>query len=90
MTPMKNNRTAHTATNTSCPLDLLRDPKRATVSVSQAAAILGVAKSTAHAAYKQTGYLSPGVPVMQVGRRYTVSVFHLRAALGMTDPDGDL
>lgn len=68
------------------PLDLLRDPTRATVSISQAALILGVAKSTAHAAYKATGYLSPGVPVMQVGRRYTVSVFHLRAALGMDDP----
>lgn len=74
-------------TQPASPLDLLRDPTRATVSVSQAALILGVAKSTAHAAYKQTGYLSPGVPVMQVGRRYTVSVFHLRAALGMADPE---
>lgn len=68
------------------PLDWLRDPTRATVSISQAALILGVAKSTAHAAYKATGYLCPGVPVMQVGRRYTVSVFHLRAALGIDDP----
>lgn len=75
-------------TPTTNPLDLLRDPCRATVSVSQAAEILGVAKSTAHAAYKVTGYLSPGVPVMRIGRRYTVSVFHLRAALGMDDPDG--
>lgn len=66
---------------------LLRDPTRCTVSVSEAAAILGVAKSTAHAAYKQTGYLSPGVPVMQVGRRYVVSTYHLRAALGMPDPE---
>jgi hypothetical protein len=64
-------------------MELLLDPTRATVSVSQAAAILGVAKSTAHAAYKSTGYLSSGVPVMQIGRRYAVSVFHLRAALGM-------
>lgn len=77
-----------TVPETQNPLDLLRDPHRATVSVSQAAVILGVAKSTAHAAYKVTGYLSPGVPVMRIGRRYTVSVFHLRAVLGMDDPDG--
>ena len=66
---------------------LLRDPARCTVSVSQAAAILGVAKSTAHAAHKTTGYLAPGLPVTQVGRRYVVSTFHLRAVLGMPDPD---
>lgn len=75
-----------TSVHPQSPLDLLRDPNRATVSVSQAADILGVAKSTAHNAYRATGYLSPGVPVMRVGRRYTVSVFHLRAALGMDDP----
>jgi hypothetical protein len=80
-----------TTSYTSIPalVALLRDPNRLTVSVSQAAALLGVAKSTAHAAYKATGYLSPGVPVMPVGRRYVVSTFHLRAALGMPDPTGD-
>lgn len=74
---------------TTAPMDLLRDPTRATVSISQAAAILGVAKSTAHAAYKATGFLSPGVPVMQIGRRYAVSVFHLRTALGIEEPVSD-
>lgn len=79
---------------TTNPLALLQDPARVTVSVSQAAQILGIAKSTAHNAYKTTGYLCAGVPVMQVGRRCVVSVFYLRAALGMTeqgsnDPQGN-
>lgn len=72
------------------PLDLLRDPNRVTVSVSQAAQILGIAKSTAHAAYKATGYLAAGVPVVQVGRRCVVSVFYLRSALGIDEPGNDL
>jgi hypothetical protein len=75
---------------TTQPLDLLRDPNRVTVSVSQAAQILGIAKSTAHAAYKATGYLAAGVPVVQVGRRCVVSVFYLRAALGINDPANSL
>lgn len=72
--------------STNNPLDLLLDPTRVTVSVSQAAQILGIAKSTAHSAYKSTGYLCAGVPVMQVGRRCVVSVFYLRAALGIGEP----
>jgi hypothetical protein len=67
-------------------MTLLLDPARVTVSVSQAAQILGIAKSTAHSAYKSTGYLCAGVPVMQVGRRCVVSVFYLRAALGIAEP----
>lgn len=72
--------------STNNPMDLLLDPTRVTVSVSQAAQILGIAKSTAHSAYKSTGYLCAGVPVMQVGRRCVVSVFYLRAALGIGEP----
>lgn len=68
------------------PLELLTDPRRVTVSVAQASAILGIARSTAHNAYKSTGQLSDGIPVMRVGRRYVVSVFLLRAALGIPDP----
>lgn len=68
------------------PLALLTDPARMTVSASQACAILGIAKSTGHHAYKATGQLADGIPVMKVGRRYVVSVFHLRAALGLPDP----
>jgi len=67
------------------PLQLLNDPARVTVSVSQAATILGVARSTAHNNYTRTGYLCDGVPVMRVGRRCVVSIAHLRHALGLAD-----
>ena len=69
------------------PIDLLTDPDLVSVSVSPAAAILGIAKSTASAAYRSTGFLLDGVPVVRVGKRCVVSVFHLRAALGMPEPD---
>lgn len=69
------------------PLDLLTDPDRVTVSISQAATILGIAKSTASASYRSTGFLLDGVPVLRVGKRCVVSVHHLRAALGMPEPD---
>ena len=67
------------------PVELLADPTRVTVSVSQAAAILGVAKSTAHNTYKTSGFLCAGVPVLRVGKRCVVSVAHLRTALGLDD-----
>jgi hypothetical protein len=66
--------------------ELLHDPGRVTVSVAQAAAILGIAKSTAHNAYRANGQLLDGVPVLRIGRRYVVSTSHLRAALGLPDP----
>lgn len=68
------------------PSELLSDPAIVTVSVSQAAEILGVARSTAHAHYKRTGELAPGVPVLRVGKRCVVSLAHLRAALGLPEP----
>jgi len=69
------------------PFDLLLDPKRVTISVSQAADVLGIAKSTAHNAYKETGVLMEGVPVLRVGKRRVVSVTLLRAALGYAEPE---
>jgi hypothetical protein len=69
------------------PFDLLLDPRRVTISVSQAADVLGIAKSTAHNAYKETGVLMEGVPVLQVGKRRVVSVTLLRAALGYAEPE---
>jgi hypothetical protein len=68
------------------PTDLLADPLKIAISVSQAAAILGVARTTALHAYKATGELIAGVPVHRVGRRCVVSTAHLRAALGLPDP----
>ena len=69
------------------PFDLLLDPKRVTISVSQAADVLGIAKSTAHNAYKESGVLMEGVPVLRVGKRRVVSVTLLRAALGYAEPE---
>ena len=61
---------------------LLQDPDRSTVTVSQAAAILGVSAATAHHAHRRSGYLIEGVPVLRCGRRCVVSTAHLRLALG--------
>ncbi len=61
---------------------LLDDPTRTTVTVTQAAAILGVSPATAHHANRRTGYLIDGVPVLRCGRRCVVSTAHLRIALG--------
>lgn len=65
------------------PAELLADPDLVTVSITEAAEILGVARSTAHAQYKRTGELVPNVPVLKVGKRCVVSLAHLRAALGL-------
>jgi hypothetical protein len=78
-------------TNTSTtpnPIELLTDPQRVTVTVSQAAAILGMAKSTAHKNYKRTGFLLNGdrVPVLVCGSRTIVAVAHLRQVLGIPEP----
>ena len=74
-------------TQSTQPFDLLLDPRRVTISVSQAADVLGIAKSTAHNAYKETGVLVEGVPVLRVGKRRVVSVTLLRAALGYAEPE---
>jgi len=63
-------------------LGLLDDPHRNTVTVTQAAEILGVSPATAHAAHRRNGYLMVGVPVLRCGRRCVVSTAHLRIALG--------
>ena len=74
-------------TQSTQPFDLLLDPGRVTISVSQAADVLGIAKSTAHNAYKESGVLMEGVPVLRVGKRRVVSVTLLRAALGYAEPE---
>lgn len=66
-------------------VEILHDPKTVAVSISQASEILGIAKSTAHNAYRQTGYLCAGVPVLRVGKRCIVPITYLRAALGLTE-----
>jgi hypothetical protein len=68
------------------PIDLLLDPTRLVVSLTEASFILGIAKSTGHNAYKATGLLMEGVPVLKVGKRRVVSTMKLRAALGIEEP----
>jgi hypothetical protein len=59
-----------------------------TVTVSQAAFILGISKSTAHKNFQDTGYLLNGsqIPVLVCGSRTIVSIEHLRNALGYPTP----
>lgn len=83
---METHNSPRTDQATPAPTDLLADPWKVTISVSQAAAILGVARTTALHAYQTTGELIAGVPVYRVGRRCVVSTAHLRAALGLPDP----
>jgi len=69
------------------PLQLLNDPHIVTVTVSQAAAILGIAKSTAFKAYKKTGFLlGDRVHVLVCGSRTIVSIADLRTALNYPQP----
>lgn len=74
------NTSEHSQTN------LLADPDRLTITVSEAAEILGVAISTAHHHHKTTGEIIPGVPVLRVGRRCLVPTAALRTALGLPEP----
>lgn len=70
------------------PFELLDDPTVVTVTVSQAAQILGISKSTAHKNYQMTGYLLNGnlIPVLSCGSRTIVSLEHLRKALNYPTP----
>lgn len=70
-------------------VELLHDPTTVAVSVAQASEILGIAKSTAHNAYRETGYLCAGVPVLRVGKRCIVPITYLRAALGISEVVND-
>lgn len=67
---------------------MLADPNRLTVSLTEAADILGISRSTAFYAANMTGQLTAGVPVIRIAtgsnrERRVVSTAHLRAALGI-------
>jgi len=66
--------------------DLLRDASVITVTVTQAAAIIGVSPAAAHRSHRRTGYILDGVPVLRVGRRCVVSTAALRRALSIPEP----
>ena len=65
------------------------DDTRLTVSLSQAAVLIGMAVSTACLAARTTGYLISGVPVIRIAgtkrARWVVSKDHLRSVLQRDD-----
>ncbi len=68
--------------------DVRTVPRPATVSVAEAAQLLGVGRSLAYELARWRGELAPGVPVVRVGeRRYRVPVRPLAAALGLTESE---
>ena len=69
------------------PRQLLADPERLTISVAQAAEVLGISRATASHAYRRTGYVTEGVRVLRIGKRCVVSTSELRKALGLPEPD---
>lgn len=64
----------------------LNDPNLVTLTIPQAAALLGVSRSTAFTACHANGHLMDGVPVIRIGRLCFVSAAHLRDALGIPHP----
>lgn len=71
--------------------EILTDPNRLTVTLTEAADILGIARSTAFYAALNSGQLMAGVPVLRIAtgsnrERRVVSTAHLRAALGIEFP----
>lgn len=67
---------------------VLTDPNRLTVSITEAADILGISRSTAFFAASKTGQLTDGVPVIVIltgstRERRVVSTAHLRTVLGV-------
>lgn len=78
---------AHTiAESSSGVVGLLHDASVTTISVTQAAAILGVSAAAAHRSHRRTGYILDGVPVLRVGRRCVVSTAAMRRALFIPEP----
>ena len=61
---------------------ILDNPEIYTVSLLEAAEILGIARTAAYGAARR-GHLTDGVPVLRVGGRYTVSTAALRRVLGI-------
>ncbi|WP_038038050.1 helix-turn-helix domain-containing protein [Thermorudis peleae] len=63
-------------------------PRPATVSVTQAARLLGVGRTLAYELARWQNELAPGVPIVRVGgRRYRVPTKALAAALGLTEEE---
>ncbi len=63
-------------------------PRPATVSVAEAAGLLGVGRSLGYELARWRCELAPGVPIIRVGeRRYRVPIRPLAEALGLTEDE---
>mgnify|MGYP003658536774 CR=1 FL=1 len=62
---------------------ILSDSSIITISVMEAAEILGINKTTAYAAIKNKGYFVEGVTVINAGGRLVVVLDQLRQVLGI-------
>ena len=71
------------------PMQILTDQNCLTMSLIEAAQMLGICKNTAYAAVARNGHLVEGVPVMTVEtgnnkrKRLFVSTAHMRKVLGI-------
>lgn len=69
---------------------VLHDPTVLCVNLSEAAKLLGIAKSTATVQVQRRGYLLPEVPVFKIGSLIMVATAHLRSVLAIPQPwEGD-
>ena len=87
-----NHTSDHITSDTKRIIDRLFNPTVLFISLNEASQLLGIAKSTAHKAVKETGELCPGVPVKQVSntRRFVVSTAHLRSIYGANNPQAGI
>jgi hypothetical protein len=67
-------------------VELIMDANVFTVSVAVACRLLGIAITTAHYHYNETGHIASGIPVIRVGKRVLVPTIALRAALHIPEP----
>ncbi len=68
--------------------DIRTAPRPATVSVAEAARLLGVGRTLGYQLARCRGELAPGVPVVRVGeRRYRVPIKPLAETLGLAEAE---
>ena len=71
------------------PMQILTDKNCLTMSLIEAAQMLGIHKNTAYAAAARNGHLVEGVPVFTIGtnnnngKKLLVSTAHMRKVLGI-------
>lgn len=67
---------------------MIRVPHPTTVSVAEAAKLLGIGRTLGYELARWRGELAPGIPVIKVGnRRYRVPTKALAAVLGLSEEE---